>query len=114
MLVLEPIPLDVHLLLCMYVEVLFIKSAHWADSFIESRCPLYVCMSVPFHVLYFEAYFAPTSQSRMSKNFRDSESFIYIPLDRKSQKSTQKRTKKSNRAQKSTQKVMKLKKYSKK
>ena len=29
---------------------------------------------------------------------------IYIPLDQKSQKSTQKRTKKSNRAQKSTQK----------
>ena len=29
---------------------------------------------------------------------------IYVPLDRKSQKSTKKRTKKSNRAQKSTQK----------
>ena len=33
-----------------------------------------VCLSVPFHVVYFEAYFAPTSRSRMSKNFRDSES----------------------------------------
>ena len=32
-----------------------------------------VCVS-PFHVLDFEAYFAPTSRSRMSKNFRDSES----------------------------------------
>ena len=30
--------------------------------------------------------------------------FIYIPLDQKSQKSTQKRTQKSNRAQKRTQK----------
>ena len=35
---------------------------------------MYVCMSVPFHVLDFEAYFAPTSRSRMSKIFRDSES----------------------------------------
>ena len=33
-----------------------------------------VCLFVPFHVVYFEAYFAPTSQSRMSKVFRDSES----------------------------------------
>ena len=33
-----------------------------------------VCQFVPFHVVYFEAYFAPTSQSRKSKNFRDSES----------------------------------------
>ena len=31
------------------------------------------CLS-PFHVLDFEAYFAPTSRSRMSKFFRDSES----------------------------------------
>ena len=36
---------------------------------------LSVCLSdVPFHVVYFEAYFAPTSRSRMSKKFRDSES----------------------------------------
>ena len=33
-----------------------------------------VCLSVPFRVVYFEAYFAPTSRSRMSKLFRDSES----------------------------------------
>ena len=43
------------------------------------RFNLLVAMSVrlfyvPFHVVYFEAYFAPTSQSRMSKVFRDSES----------------------------------------
>ena len=37
---------------------------------------LSVCLyDVPFHVIYFEAYFSPTSQSRMSKIFRDSESF---------------------------------------
>ena len=36
-----------------------------------------VCLSVdlsPFHVLDFEAYFAPTSGSQMSKSFRDLES----------------------------------------
>ena len=32
-----------------------------------------VCQFVPFHVLDFEAYFAPTSRSGMSKLFRDSE-----------------------------------------
>ena len=32
------------------------------------------CVSVPFRVVYFEAYFSPTSQSCMSKIFRDSES----------------------------------------
>ena len=33
-----------------------------------------VCVSVPFRVVYFEAYFAPTSWSRMSTIFIDSES----------------------------------------
>ena len=34
-----------------------------------------VCLfDVPFHVVYFEAYFAPTSRSRMSNIFIDSES----------------------------------------
>ena len=56
------------------IHVLFIESAHWANSIIESRCPLYICMSVPLHVLDFEAYFAPTSRSRMSKILRDLES----------------------------------------
>ena len=32
------------------------------------------CLFVPFHVVYFEAYFAPTSRSRMSKDFRALES----------------------------------------
>ena len=53
---------------------IFIESAHWADSIIESRCPLSVYLFVPFHVVYFEAYFAPTSRSWMSNIFRDSES----------------------------------------
>ena len=60
-------------------KTIFMESAHWADSIIESRCPLYVCMYVcmyvvPFHVVYFEAYFAPTFRNRMSKIFRDLES----------------------------------------
>ena len=52
----------------------FKGSALWADAFYKSIC-LYVCLSVcsflefPFNVL-----FAPTSQSRMSNIFRDSES----------------------------------------
>ena len=33
-----------------------------------------VCVFVPFHILDIEAYFSPTSRSRMTKNFRDSES----------------------------------------
>ena len=36
----------------------FIKSAHWADSIQQSRCPC-VSLQSPFHVLDFEAYFAP-------------------------------------------------------
>ena len=35
----------------------------------------FVCLS-PFHVLDFEAYFAPTSRSWRSNNFRDSESLF--------------------------------------
>ena len=34
---------------------------------------VFICLS-PFHVLHFEAYFAPTSRSRMTNIFRDSES----------------------------------------
>ena len=49
------------------------KNRPLADSFIELRCPS-VCLFVPFHVLDFEAYFAPTSRSRLSQIFRDSES----------------------------------------
>ena len=42
----------------------------WSSS--RNVC-LYLCLS-PFHVVYFEAYFSPTSRSRMSKGLRDSES----------------------------------------
>ena len=34
---------------------------------------MFACCLSPFHALDFEAYFAPTSQSRRSKKFRDSE-----------------------------------------
>ena len=40
----------------------------------KSVCVFVCCLSL-FNVLDFEAYFPPTSQNRMSKNFRDSESF---------------------------------------
>ena len=40
----------------------------------SSRDVRLMLFDVPFHVLDFEAYFAPTSRSRMSKFFRDSES----------------------------------------
>ena len=57
---------------------IFIESANWADrssSWIVCLCVcLCVCLFVPLHVVYFEAYFAPTSLSRMSKVFRASES----------------------------------------
>ena len=47
-----------------------------------------VCLCVPFHVVYFEAYFAPTSQNWMSKIFRDSESLGKSAGKKLSQNST--------------------------
>ena len=44
------------------------------DLVVTMSVCVFVCCLSPFHVLDFEAYFAPTSQSRMSKIFRDSES----------------------------------------
>ena len=44
----------------------------WSRSRIVCLC---VCLLSPFHVLGFEAYFAPNSQNWMSKVFRDLESF---------------------------------------
>ena len=35
---------------------------------------MFVCLFVPFRLVYFEAYFPPTSQNRMSKIFKDSQS----------------------------------------
>ena len=60
----------------------FFSSFHWIGPL--GRFDLVVAMSAcwclsPFHVLDFEAYFAPTSQSQMSKIFRDSESFGKSP-----------------------------------
>ena len=58
--------------------IVFRASALWADAFYKSKCPS-VCPSVcpSDRVVTFEVslkrIFAPTSQSGMSKNFRDSE-----------------------------------------
>ena len=58
---------------------LFKASALWADAFYKSKCPPVcpcVCLSVcvfTFEVP-FKRLFAPTSRSRMSNIFRDSES----------------------------------------
>ena len=60
--------------------ILFKAPALWADAFYKSKCPyvfsVFFCVSVcvftfevPFNGLY-----APTSRSRMSNIFRDSES----------------------------------------
>ena len=62
---------------------IFKASALWADAFYKSKCPsvrLSVCLSVCLFVclftfeLPFNGLFAPTSRSRMSNIFRDSES----------------------------------------
>ena len=63
-------------LLCL----VFKASALWADAFYKSKCP-YVCLSVCLFVCLFtfevpfNGLFAPTSRSRMSNIFRDTESF---------------------------------------
>ena len=60
-------------------RLVFKASALWADAFYKSKCPyvyLSVCLSVcqfTFEVP-FNGLFAPTSRSRMSNIFRDSES----------------------------------------
>ena len=53
----------------------FKASALWADAFSKSICP-YVCVCVCLFTFEvpFNGLFAPTSQSRMSNIFRDSES----------------------------------------
>ena len=58
---------------------IFKASALWADAFYKSKCPyvcVFVCLSVCLFTFEvpFNGLFAPTSRSRMSKNFRDSES----------------------------------------
>ena len=61
---------------------IFQASALWADAFYKLICP-YVCVSVCLSVCLsvcslfevpFKRLFAPTSRSRMSNNFRDSDS----------------------------------------
>ena len=59
---------------------LFKESALWADSFYKSKCPS-VCPSVPLSIrllpfdVPLQCLFAPSSQSRISITFRDSELF---------------------------------------
>ena len=55
--------------------VIFKASALWADAFYKSICPS-VCLSVRMFTFEvpFKGLFAPTSGSRMSNIFRDSES----------------------------------------
>ena len=55
--------------------LIFKASSLWADSFYKSICPS-VCLSVCVFTLEvsFKHLFSPTSQSRMSNIFRDSES----------------------------------------
>ena len=54
---------------------IFKASALWADAFYKSKCPS-VCLPVRLFTFEvpFKRLFAPTSRSRMSKIFRDSES----------------------------------------
>ena len=64
------------------VQIIFKASALWADAFYKSKCPS-VCPSVRLSVrlsvclftfeVPFKRLFAPTSRSRMSNSFRDSE-----------------------------------------
>ena len=55
--------------------MIFKASALWADAFYKSKCPS-VCVSIcPLNFeVPFKRLFAPTSRSRMSNIFRDSES----------------------------------------
>ena len=59
--------------------MIFKASALWADAFYKSKCPS-VCLSVCVSVCVFtfevpfKRLFAPTSRSRISSIFRDSES----------------------------------------
>ena len=56
---------------------IFIESAHWADSIIESRCP-YVCLSVPFHAIFFEASHWPSDHMTRSRPLIGQPSFPTI------------------------------------
>ena len=60
-------------------RLVFKASALWADAFYKSICPyvcLFVCVCVCLFTFEvpFNGLFAPTSRSRMSNIFRDSES----------------------------------------
>ena len=58
-----------------FTITIFKASALWADAFYKSKCPS-VRLSVRLFTfeVQFNGLFAPTSRSRMSNIFRDSES----------------------------------------
>ena len=74
----------VYMLLCPNVKckdigviISFFFSSNRPTRLIRSssrNVRVFLCCLSPFHLLDFEAYFSPTSQSQMSKIFRDSES----------------------------------------
>ena len=66
---------------CSPGGMIFIESAHWADSIIESRCPyvcLSVCLSVPFHAIFFEASHWPSDHMTRSRPLIGQPSFPTI------------------------------------
>ena len=69
----------------LLIFAIFKASALWADAFYKSKCPS-VCPSVcPCVCLFtfeipFKRLFAPTSRSRMSNVFRDSDFFFGLIL----------------------------------
>ena len=60
--------------MCILFILIFKASALWADAFYKSNCPsVCLCVRVCTFEVPFKQLFAPTSQSRMSNIFRDSE-----------------------------------------
>ena len=64
------------------LSIVFEAVALWANAFYKSKClsvclfvSLFVCLFVCSLEVLFKRIFAPTSQSPISKHFRDSESF---------------------------------------
>ena len=60
---------------------IFIESAHWVDSIIESRCPcvcVSVCLSVPFNAIFFEASYWPSDHMTRSRPLIGQPSFPTI------------------------------------
>ena len=65
--------------ICITLSFFLFKESALGRFFHRVAMSVKVCVPVfgTFHVSHFEAYFAPTSRSRMTKIFRDSE-YIYV------------------------------------